>query len=149
MTYSNWKSEDPSVATVDNGIITAINVGETVITATATTIMGGAVAVSIPVKVTPMPITFGIGENENPGGTITYQYTGEQAPPFSQFATFYPATIGDQTVTPNTNSGAITLTEGTDMVFNYDAGGGANDYAYPARQCDGREQHGNWSSSHS
>ncbi len=130
VTYSNWKSEDPSVATVDNGIITAINVGETVVTATATTINSGTVAVTIPVKVTPMPITFGSGENENPGGTITYQYTGEQAPPFSEFATFYPATIDDQTVTPNTNSGAITLTEGTDIVFNYDAGGGANDYAY-------------------
>ena len=130
VTYSNWKSEDPSVATVDNGIITAINVGETVVTATATTINSGTVAVTIPVKVTPMPITFGSGENENPGGTITYQYTGEQAPPFSEFATFYPATIDDQTVTPNTNSGAITLTEGTDIVFNYDAGGGANDYSY-------------------
>ena len=130
VTYSDWKSEDPSVATVDNGIITAINVGETVVTATATTINSGTVAVTIPVKVTPMPITFGSGENENPGGTITYQYTGEQAPPFSEFATFYPATIDDQTVTPNTNSGAITLTEGTDIVFNYDAGGGANDYAY-------------------
>lgn len=130
VTFSNWKSEDPDIATVADGTITAVNVGETTITATATSAAGGTATVSIPVKVTPMPITFGNGQNENPGGTITYQYTGEQAPDFSRFATFYPAIIGDQTVTPNTNSGAITLTEGTDIVFNYDAGDGANDYSY-------------------
>ena len=126
---SGWTSDNPDVVQIEGDKLKAVGVGETTITANAALARSGE-TLTVNVTVTPMPITFGSGENENPGGTITYQYTGEQAPPFSQFATFYPATIGDQTVTPNTNSGAITLTEGTDMVFNYDAGGGANDYAY-------------------
>lgn len=126
---SGWTSDNPDVVQIEGDKLKAVGVGETTITANAALARSGE-TLTVNVTVTPMPITFGSGENENPGGTITYQYTGEQAPPFSQFATFYPATIGDQTVTPNTNSGAITLTEGTDIVFNYDAGGGANDYAY-------------------
>ena len=73
VTYTNWTSEDPTVATVADGTITAVNVGETIISAAATTVTGGAVTVSIPVEVTPMPITFGTETRENPGGVIHYQ----------------------------------------------------------------------------
>ena len=129
VTFSNWKSEDPSVATVDNGTITAVGVGETTISVEAAA-NGQTTVAKISVTVTPMNITFGTGTGENPGGTITYQYNGGQAPAFSQFATFYPAKISDGSVSPVEGSSAVTLVEGKDIVFNYDAGAGSNDYEY-------------------
>ena len=129
VTFSNWKSEDPSVATVDNGTITAVGVGETTISVEAAA-NGQTTVAKISVTVTPMNITFGTGTGENPGGTITYQYNGGQAPAFSQFATFYPASISDGSASPVVGSSAVTLAEGKDIVFNYDAGAGSNDYEY-------------------
>lgn len=129
VTFSNWKSEDPSVATVDNGTITAVGVGKTTISVEAAANGQNTVA-KISVTVTPMNITFGAGNGEDPGGTITYQYNGGQAPAFSQFATFYPAKISDGSVSPVEGSSAVTLVEGKDIVFNYDAGAGSNDYEY-------------------
>ena len=129
VTFSNWKSEDPSVVTVDNGTITAVGVGETTISVEAAA-NGQTTVAKISVTVTPMNITFGTGKGENPGGTITYQYNGGQAPAFSQFATFYPAEISDGRVSPVEGSSAVTLVEGKDIVFNYDAGAGSNDYEY-------------------
>ena len=129
VTFSNWKSEDPSVVTVDNGTITAVGVGETTISVEAAA-NGQTTVAKISVTVTPMNITFGAGKGENPGGTITYQYDGGQAPAFSQFATFYPAEISDGSVSPVEGSSAVTLVEGKDIVFNYDAGAGSNDYEY-------------------
>ena len=129
VTFSNWKSEDPSVATVDNGTITAVGVGETTISVEAAA-NGQTTVAKISVTVTPMNITFGTVKGENPGGTITYQYDGGQAPAFSQFATFYPAEISGGSVSPVEGSGAVTLVEGKDIVFNYDAGAGSNDYEY-------------------
>ncbi len=80
------------------------------------------------VTVDPMPITFGTSTGENPNGNIQYAFTG-MAPEFSQFATFYQAVKGeDDKYKPGTNK--IPLTEGTDIVFNYDAGAGAHDYDY-------------------
>ena len=129
VTFSNWKSEDPSVVTVDNGTITAVGVGKTTISVGAAA-NGQTTVAKISVTVTPMNITFGAGNGENPGGTITYQYDGGQAPAFSQFATFYPAKISDGSVSPVESSSAVTLVEGKDIVFNYDAGAGSNDYEY-------------------
>ena len=129
VTFSNWKSEDPSVVTVDNGTITAVGVGKTTISVEAAANGQNTVA-KISVTVTPMNITFGTRKGENPGDTITYQYNGGQAPAFSQFATFYPAEISDSSVSPVEGSSAVTLVEGKDIVFNYDAGAGSNDYEY-------------------
>ena len=129
VTFSNWKSDDPSVVTVDNGTITAVGVGETIISVEAAA-NGQTTVAKISVTVTPMNITFGADKGENPNGTIVYQYDGGQAPAFSQFATFYPAEISGGSVSPVEGSSAVTLVEGKDIVFNYDAGAGSNDYEY-------------------
>lgn len=71
---------------------------------------------TVDVSVTPMPITFGTGEGENPHGTITYQYTG-MAPDFAQFAKFYPAKVDGGTVSVVEGSEAVALTGGDGHCF--------------------------------
>lgn len=130
VTYSNWSSDDTSVAVVEEGNIIATGVGETTITAVAHKAGVGTATVRMNVSVAPLNITFGTGTGENPGGVIHYQYNGGQAPDFARFAKFYPADISGGSVTPVAGSSPVALTEGEDIVFRYDAGGGYNNYAY-------------------
>lgn len=125
---TGWTSADTSIVQIADGQLKAVGVGKTTITADASLTRSGE-KLTVDVTVTPMPITFGKEDGENPQGTITYQYTG-MAPEFSQFATFYPAKVDGGTVSVVEGSEAVTLTEGTDIVFEYDAGGGKNDYHY-------------------
>ena len=127
-TLSNLTTEDTDIVAISNLELTPKEVDQTATIAAVMTYNGYSFPVSFEVKTVPMNITFGTGEN--PGGTITYQYDGGQAPAFSQFATFYPAEISDGSVSPVEGSSAVTLVEGKDIVFNYDAGAGSNDYEY-------------------
>ena len=124
---TGWTSANSNVVKIEDDKLIATGVGETTITANAALARSGE-KLTVKVKVNPMPITFGNDANENPGGTITYPYTG-MAPDFSQFAKFYQAVKG-QDGKYAAGEKAITLTEGTDIVFEYDAGGGKNDYHY-------------------
>lgn len=129
VTLSGFQSDKPTVATVDNsGNVTAKGVGTATVSATGT-YNGQQITFKATVTVTPMPITFGNNEGENPHSTITYQYTG-MAPEFSQFAKFYPAEVDGDTVSIVDGSETVTLTEGTDIVFVYDAGAGEQQYDY-------------------
>lgn len=125
---TDWTSANSNVAKIAGDKLIATGVGETTITANAALARSGE-TLTVKVKVTPMPITFGKEDGENPQGTITYQYTG-MAPDFAQFAKFYPAKVENGKVSIVDGSKSITLTEGTDIVFEYDAGGGKNDYHY-------------------
>lgn len=127
VTISDWKTTDPSIVTVSDGQITAQKRGKTTITATAVTDNGGRAVLSVDIEVTAMPLIFGTGKNENPQGTITYSYTG-MAPEFSQFAKFYQAVKEGDKYKVGTKE--ITLSEGVDIVFVYNAGGGSNEYHY-------------------
>ena len=129
-TLSNLTTEDTDIVAISNLELTPKEVDQTATIAAVMTYNGYSFPVSFEVKTVPMNITFGTGTGENPGGTITYQYNGGQAPAFSQFATFYPASISDGSVSPVVGSSAVTLVEGKDIVFNYDAGAGSNDYEY-------------------
>ena len=81
------------------------------------------------VTVTPLPITFGTNDGENPNGRITYPRSSI-APEFSQFAKFYPAQVENGSVSVVADSRPITLIQGTDITFEYDAGGGEAAYNY-------------------
>lgn len=129
-TLSNLTTEDTDIVAISNLELTPKEVDQTATIAAVMTYNGYSFPVSFEVKTVPMNITFGTGKGENPGGIITYQYDGGQAPAFSQFATFYPAEISDGRVSPVEGSSAVTLVEGKDIVFNYDAGAGSNDYEY-------------------
>lgn len=128
VTLTGWTSADNNVVKVEGDKLVATGVGETTITANASLTRSGE-KLTVNVKVTPMPITFGSGTDENPGGTITYAFTG-MAPEFSQFAKFYPAKVNDNSVSIVEGSDPITLTEGEDIVFIYNAGSGENEYDY-------------------
>lgn len=125
---TDWTSANSNVAKIEGDKLVATGVGDTTITASAALDSRSGEKLTVNVKVNPMPITFGTGEGENPHGTITYQYTG-MAPDFAQFAKFYQAVKGQDSKYA-AGEKAITLTEGTDIVFEYDAGGGKNDYHY-------------------
>lgn len=125
---TGWTSADPDVVKIEGDKMIATGVGETTITANAALARSGE-KLTVDVSVTPMPITFGTGEGENPHGTITYQYTG-MAPDFAQFAKFYPAKVDGGTVSVVEGSEAVALTEGTDIVFVYNAGAGEQEYEY-------------------
>ena len=128
VSLTGWTSADPAIVEIKDGKMIATGVGTTTITASAALTRSGE-TLTVNVEVTPMPITFGTGDGENPHSTITYQFTGT-APEFSDFAIFYPAKVEDGQVSVVEDSKAVTLTEGTDIVFEYDAGGGKNEYHY-------------------
>ena len=125
ITYSGWTSSDDDVATVDSsGKITATGVGDATIHVNATSTSGGDVAKQeFKVTVIPMNITFGSGENENPSATLTHVYDGN-ALDYFDYAAFYPATIGDSSVSVVPGSKKVDLEAGTDVVFVYDDGSG-------------------------
>lgn len=125
---TGWTSADPDVVKIENGKMIATGVGETTITANAALARSGE-KLTVNVKVTPMPITFGTGEGENPGGQFAYDFTGK-APEFSTFAKFYPAKVENGKVSIVEGSEAVTLTEGKDIVFVYNAGAGEQEYEY-------------------
>lgn len=126
VTFSNWKSENPDIAAVAEGTITAKNVGETTITATAT--HGEYTAeVSIPVEVTPRELTYTLAGSDTGSGSITYNYSGGHHA-LSDSLTFM---WKDD---PNTE---VELEEGTDINYTYtvtdaegQGGGSAQTYDY-------------------
>ena len=124
-----WNSNDENVVTVSDNQIHAVGVGSTTLTAEASTAAGGTATLTVNVEVTPMPITFGSAPGENPNGRITYA-RASIAPEFSQFAKFYPAQVESGNVSVVEGSRPITLTQGTDITFEYDAGGGEAAYNY-------------------
>lgn len=128
VSLNSWTSADTSIVQIEDGQLKAVGVGTTTITASAALARSGE-TLTVTVTVTPMPITFGTGDGENPNSTITYQYTG-MAPEFSDFATFYPAKVVNGQVSIVEDSKAVTLTDGTDIVFVYDAGAGEQQYDY-------------------
>lgn len=75
VTFSDWQTEDPDIAAVENGTITAKNVGETTITATAT-YNGNTAEVSVPVEVIPRVLTYTLAGDDTGSGSITYNYSG-------------------------------------------------------------------------
>lgn len=105
---------DEDVLTIRDGKVEAIGVGETNLIVT----QDGGAQISIPVTVTPMPIIFGEGQGENPGGSISYVFD-DMAPSYTEFATFYPAEIKDGEASKKEDSEAVTLTEGDDIVYVY------------------------------
>ena len=140
VTLTGWSSANPNVAKIEGNKLIATGVGETTITANAALARSGE-KLTVKVKVTPMPITFGNDANENPGGTITYQFTGK-APEFSQFAKFYPAKVDGGKVSVVEGSEAVTLTEGKDIVFLYNAGAGEQEYEYLPINVTDNQEHG-------
>lgn len=108
VTFSNWQSEDSGIARVVDGTITAVNVGETTITATATC-NGNAAEVSIPVEVTPRVLTYTNKDGTSGSGSISYNYSeGHHA--LTDSLTFKWA---DELSTE------VTLVEGTDINYTY------------------------------
>ena len=107
VTYSDWKSEDSSIVSIENNQLKANKVGETTITATATTTAGGSATLTVEVEVTPRVLSFSYTGSGS--GSITYNYTGD-APALSQFMTF---AWNDE---PNTT---VTLDEGTQVNYTY------------------------------
>ncbi|OUP51763.1 hypothetical protein B5F17_11565 [Butyricicoccus pullicaecorum] len=108
VTFSNWQSEDSGIARVVDGTITAVNVGETTITATATC-NGNAAEVSIPVKVTPRVLTYTLAGGDTGSGSITYNYSGGH----HALADSLTFKWKDD---PNT---VVELEEGTDINYTY------------------------------
>ena len=126
VTFSNWQSEDPDIAAVADGTITAKNVGETTITATAT--YGEYTAeVSIPVEVTPRVLTYTNKDGTPGSGSISYNYSGGHHA-LADSLTF------KWKDSPNTE---VELAEGTDINYTYtvtdaegQGGGSAQTYDY-------------------
>lgn len=108
VTFSNWQTEDSNIATVTDGTITAVNVGETTITATAT-YNGNTAEVSVPVEVIPRVLTYTLAGGNTGSGSITYNYSGGHHA-LSDSLTFQwddePGTV-------------VTLREGTDINYTY------------------------------
>lgn len=129
VTLSSWQSSDSSIVSIEGDQLKANKVGSTTITADATTTAGDTDTLTVNVEVTPLPITFGTDEGENPNGRITY-VRSSITPEFSQFAKFYPAQVENGSVSVVADSSPITLTQGTDITFEYDAGGGKATYNY-------------------
>ncbi len=133
-TVSNFQSNNTSVATVStDGTVTATGVGTATISATGT-YNDQETTFKATVTVTPMPITFG-GEGENPSGTVDHVYDG-MAPDYFDYASFYPATVSDNTVSVVEDSQKITLEPGTDVVFVYDDGSGSGTQEHDALPVD-------------
>ena len=108
VTFSNWQTEDSNIATVTDSTITAVNVGETTITATAT-YNGNTAEVSIPVKVTPRVLTY-TNKDDTPGsGSITYNYTGGHHALSASLTFKWADEPGKE----------VTLVEGTDINYTY------------------------------
>lgn len=108
VTFSNWQSKDSGIARVVDGTITAVNVGETTITATATC-NGNAAEVSIPVKVTPRVLTYTLAGGDTGSGSITYNYSGG-----------HHALANSLTFQWADESGTVVpLEEGTDINYTY------------------------------
>lgn len=125
---TDWTSADPAIVKIACDKLIATGVGETTITADASLTRSGE-KLTVKVKVTPMSITFGTEDGENPGGQLAYDFTGK-APEFSTFAKFYPAKVENGKVSVVEGSEAVALTEGTDIVFVYNAGAGEQEYEY-------------------
>ena len=108
VTYSDWKSEDSSIVSVEGNQIKANKVGETTITATAT-YNGNTAEVSIPVTVTPRVLTYTLAGGDTGSGSITYNYSGGHHA-LSASLTFKWA---------DEPSKEVTLVEGTDINYTY------------------------------
>ena len=108
VTYSDWKSEDSSIVSIENNQLKANKVGETTITATAT-YNGNTAEVSVPVEVTPRVLTYTLAGEDTGSGSITYNYSGGHHA-LADFLTFEWA---DESGTE------VTLVEGTDINYNY------------------------------
>ena len=108
VTFSNWQSEDPDIATVTDGTITAVNVGETTITATAT-YNDNTAEVSVPVEVIPRVLTYTLAGGDTGSGSITYNYSGGHHA-LADSLTF------KWKDSPNTE---VELEEGTDINYTY------------------------------
>ena len=108
VTFSNWQSENSDIAAVAEGTITAKNVGETTITATAT--YGEYTAkVSIPVEVTARELTYTLAGGDTGSGSISYNYSGGH----HALADSLTFKWKDD---PNT---VVELEEGTDINYTY------------------------------
>ena len=125
---TGWTSANSDVARIEGDKLIATGVGKTTITADAGLARSGE-KLTVDVTVTPMPITFGTEDGENPGGQFAYDFTGK-APEFSMFAKFYPAKVDGGKVSVVEGSKAVALTEGKDIVFVYNAGAGEQEYEY-------------------
>ena len=108
VTYSDWKSEDSSIVSIENNQLKANKVGETTITATAT-YNGNTAEVSVPVEVTPRVLTYTLAGEDTGSGSITYNYSGGHHA-LADSLTFEWA---DESGTE------VTLVEGTDINYNY------------------------------
>lgn len=108
VTFSNWQTEDSNIATVTDGTITAVNVGETTITATAT-YNGNTAEVSVPVEVIPRVLTYTLAGGDTGSGSITYNYSGGHHA-LADSLTF------QWKDNPDTK---VTLREGTDINYTY------------------------------
>lgn len=108
VTYSDWKSEDSSIVSVEGNQIKANKVGETTITATAT-YNGNTAEVSIPVTVTPRVLTYTLAGGDTGSGSITYNYSGGHHA-LSESLTF------KWKDSPNT---VVELEEGIDINYTY------------------------------
>lgn len=124
---SGFQSDRTEVATVDSdGTVTAKGVGTATITANGS-YQGQSTTFKATVTVTPMPITFGSNNDENPDGTVDHAYDG-MAPNYFDYAAFYPATVDGSNVSVVEGSSKITLTPGKDVVFVYNNGAGEAEY---------------------
>lgn len=104
VTYSDWKSEDSSIVSIENNQLKANKVGETTITATAT-YNGNTAEVSVPVEVTPRVLTYTLAGGDTGSGSISYNYSGGHQK-LSDYITFQ---WKDDPYTK------VTLVEGTDI----------------------------------
>ena len=133
VTLSNWQSSNSEVVSIENDQIKAKNVGETTITATATTPNGGEAELKVTVKVTPMLITYGSTGDDAIGWDHTYnrpavvysQPVGENEEQLSDHIWFYPAKesvdadSGEKIYIPDTEAAHIELEQGKDFTFSY------------------------------
>lgn len=107
VTFSNWQSEDSSIVSVENNQLKANKVGQTTLTADATTEEGGSAKATFSIEVTPRVLSFTYTDTGS--GSISYDYSGD-APALSQFMSF--AWLAE----PKTS---VTLDEGTQVNYTY------------------------------
>lgn len=107
VTFSNWQSADSAIASIEDGQIKANKVGQTTLTADATTSTGGSAKATVSVEVTPRVLSFTYTDTGS--GSITYNYSGGHHA-LSDSLTF------QWKDNPNT---AVELVEGTDINYTY------------------------------
>lgn len=138
----NWSTGNSSVATVENGTVTAVGVGSTIITATSTVdnTKSGTCSVTV-VDTTPKTLSsiaisgnyktsFEVGDTFSFGGTVTAHFSDSSSSNVTASATFsgYNMSVaGNYTVTVSYTYGGTTKTTSYGISVSSSGGGSSSD----------------------